>query len=93
MLIEFNKLIEILNDFLSSNSNYTRNANISDNYIAFAGDNGIAVVGHSKLIDGTNGNQPRGTKILRNVIHDTGVWGKGVRSISLSIYEEIVKRF
>ena len=59
-------------------SNYTRNATIADNYISFAGDNGIAVVGHTELINGTNGNQPRGTKILRNIIHDNGVWGKGV---------------
>ena len=62
-------------------SNYTRNATIADNYISFAGDNGIAVVGHTELINGTNGNQPRGTKILRNIIHDTGVWGKGVSRV------------
>eukprot|EP00794_Sanderia_malayensis_P005521 gene5521-6206_t len=65
--------------------NYTRNATIADNYIALAGDNGIAVVGHTLYINGTNGDQPRGTQILRNVIHDTGVWGKGTYSYSQSI--------
>ena len=42
------------------------------------GDNGISVVGDTHMIDGTMGNQPRGTKILYNLIWENGLWGKQV---------------
>ena len=57
-------------------SNYIRNAIISDNEFVWIGDSAIAAIGSSKLIDGTNGNQPRGTKILNNLVHEIGIFGK-----------------
>ena len=57
-------------------SNYVRNAVIEANEFRYAGDSSIAVVGSTELIDGTNGNQPRGTRVLNNLIHESGVFGK-----------------
>ena len=42
------------------------------------GDNGIVLVGNAKLIDGSVGDQPRGTQILYNIITENGIWGKQV---------------
>ena len=42
------------------------------------GDNGIVLVGNAKLIDGSTGDQPRGTQILYNIITENGIWGKQV---------------
>ena len=57
-------------------SNFIRNAIISNNEFVWIGDSAIAAIGSSKLIDGTNGNQPRGTRILSNLIHEVGIFGK-----------------
>ena len=57
-------------------SNYVRNAVIEDNEFKYTGDSAIAAVGSVDLIDGTNGNQPRGTKIIGNLIHEIGIYGK-----------------
>ena len=57
-------------------NNYIRNAIIEDNEFRYSGDSSIIVVGSTEMIDGTNGNQPRGTKVISNLIHDSGVFGK-----------------
>lgn len=57
-------------------SNYIRDAVISNNEFVWIGDSAIAAIGSSKLIDGTDGNQPRGTKILNNLVHEIGIFGK-----------------
>lgn len=57
-------------------SNYMRNAVVENNIFKFVGDYAIAAVGSSKLMDGTSGEQPRGTKIVGNLIHDFGLFGK-----------------
>ena len=57
-------------------SNYVRNAVIEGNEFVYTGDSAIAAIGSADLIDGTNGNQPRGTKILGNFAHETGIYGK-----------------
>ena len=57
-------------------SNYIRNAVIEGNEFVYTGDSAIAAIGSADLIDGTNGNQPRGTKILGNFAHETGIYGK-----------------
>lgn len=57
-------------------SKYIRNAVISNNEFLWIGDNAIAVIGSSQLIDGTDGNQPRGVKIVRNLAHEIGLFGK-----------------
>ena len=57
-------------------SNYIRNAVIEGNEFVYTGDSAIAAIGSAELIDGTNGNQPRGTKILGNYAHETGLYGK-----------------
>lgn len=72
-------------------SNYMRNAVVESNVFRFVGDYAIASIGSSKLIDGTNGNQPRGTKIVGNLIHDFGLFGKQTSAYmqSLSCQTEI----
>ena len=45
-------------------SNYVRDAVIEGNEFVWVGDNAIVAVGSTQLIDGTDGNQPRGTKII-----------------------------
>ena len=57
-------------------SNYNRDTVIAGNEFKYAGDSAIAVVGSAKLIDGTDGNQPRGTKVIGNLAHEFGIWGK-----------------
>ena len=42
------------------------------------GDNAIVAVGSAQLMDGTDGNQPRGTKVIGNLVHEVGVFGKQV---------------
>ncbi len=59
-------------------SKYVRNAVIENNEFAFTGDSAILAVGSTKLIDGTDGNQPRGTRIISNVAREIGVFGKQV---------------
>ena len=57
-------------------SNYVRNAVIEGNEFVYTGDSAIAAIGSTELIDGTAGTQPRGTKILGNFAHETGIYGK-----------------
>ena len=57
-------------------SNYMRNAVVERNEFKFVGDFAIAAIGSSKLMDGTTGEQPRGTRVINNLIHDFGLFGK-----------------
>ena len=59
-------------------NNYVRGALIENNEFVWVGDNAIVAVGSTQLIDGTDGNQPRGTKVIRNLVHEVGVFGKQV---------------
>ncbi|XP_065906254.1 uncharacterized protein [Dysidea avara] len=59
-------------------NNYVRGAVIEGNEFVWVGDNAIVVVGSTQLIDGTDGNQPRGTKVIGNLVHEVGVFGKQV---------------
>ena len=59
-------------------SNYVRDAVIEGNEFVWVGDNAIVAVGTANLIDGTNGNQPRGTKVIGNLVHEIGVYNKQV---------------
>ena len=45
----------------------------------------IATVGSVDLIDGTNGNQPRGTKIVGNLVHEIGIYGKQISAYIQSL--------
>ena len=73
-------------------SNYVRNAVIQDNEIVWSGASGIVSLGSADLLDGTLGTQPRGTQILRNLIHENGVYGKQTASYmqALSCQTELV---
>ena len=57
-------------------SDYVRNAVIEHNEFVYTGDSAIASLGSVHLMDGTLGNQPRGTKVLSNLMHEIGIWGK-----------------
>ena len=57
-------------------SNYIRNAAVQDSEFKYTGDSAIAAVGSVDLIDGTNGNQPRGITIIGNLVHEIGIYGK-----------------
>ena len=59
-------------------SNYVRDAVIEGNEFVWVGDNAIVAVGTADLIDGTIGNQPRGTIVIRNLVHEIGIYGKQV---------------
>ena len=59
-------------------SNYVRDAVIEGNEFVWVGDNAIVAVGSAQLIDGTDGNQPRGTKVIGNLVHEIGIYGKQV---------------
>ena len=57
-------------------TNYIRNSVVEDNEFVWVGDSAIVLLGSTNLIDGTSGDQPRGTKILGNVVHENGIFGK-----------------
>ena len=57
-------------------SNYVRNAIIEGNEFVYTGDSAILSIGSADLVDGTNGNQPRGTKLIGNLMHEIGVFCK-----------------
>ena len=57
-------------------SGYVRNAVIQNNEFVWSGDSAIVSVGNTNLIDGTMDTQPRGTKIIGNLVHENGVFGK-----------------
>ena len=57
-------------------SGYNRFAVIEGNEFVWSGDSGIVAVGTSEHIDGTLGTQPRGNKIIGNLVHENGVFGK-----------------
>ena len=59
-------------------NNYVRDAVIEGNEFVWVGDNAIVAVGSAELMDGTDGNQPRGTKVIGNLVHEVGVFGKQV---------------
>ena len=66
-------------------SNYVRDAVVEGNEFVWVGDNAIVAVGTADLIDGTNGNQPRGTQILGNLVHEIGIYGKQVCAFVQSV--------
>ena len=47
-------------------SNYIRNSVVEANEFVWVGDSAIVLLGSTNLIDGTSGDQPRGTTILGN---------------------------
>lgn len=55
---------------------YNRAATVSDSEFVWVGESGIVSVGTTERIDGTKGDQPRGNQILRNLIHEVGIFGK-----------------
>jgi len=67
-------------------SAYNRDARIEDNEFAWLGacavalwgntDGGDARLPYGLGQDGTSGDQPRGTVVARNYVHDYGVWNK-----------------
>ena len=57
-------------------SNYNRGTVVQKNEFKYAGDSAIAAVGTTNLIDGTDGNQPRGVQVIGNLAHEVGIWGK-----------------
>ena len=59
-------------------NNYVRGAVIEGNEFVWVGDNAIVAVGSTQLMDGTDGNQPRGTKVVGNLVHEVGIFGKQV---------------
>jgi hypothetical protein len=55
---------------------YNRAATIADSEFVWVGESAIVSVGTTERIDGTKGDQPRGNQILRNLIHEVGIFGK-----------------
>ena len=69
-------------------SNYVRNAVVEGNEFVYTGDSAILSIGTAALMDGTDGNQPRGTKIIGNLMHEVGVFGKEVSAYCQSVTSE-----
>eukprot|EP00117_Sycon_ciliatum_P002580 scpid36471/ scgid7744/ len=64
-------------------SGYNREAVIENNEFVWIGDSAIAQWGYTSGTevygfgwDGTDGNQPRGTQIIGNFVHELGIWEK-----------------
>ena len=54
-------------------SGYTRNVSITDNDFSWLGLSAIAASGYTKEEDGTGGQQPRFTQVLRNQVREIGI--------------------
>ena len=65
-----------------------RKAVIEGNEFVYVGDSAIASVGSAYLIDGTLGNQPRGNRIVDNLMHEIGIWGKETSAYFQSVVAE-----
>eukprot|EP01051_Picozoa_sp_SAG22_P029111 SAG22_NODE_10623_length_524_cov_0.962353_2_plen_99_part_01 len=57
-------------------SGYTRNVTIADNEFSWIGCNPMASWGYTDENDGTGGQQPRYTSVLRNYVHEWGHYEK-----------------
>ena len=57
-------------------SRYGRNNSIAESHFIRTGSAGILLLGTAHLINGTDGNFPRGTLVESNVIRDGGLWSK-----------------
>ena len=57
-------------------SGRTRNVEISESTFEWLGENAITTNGDSDKWDARGGNQPRGTNVVGNVIHDVGLYEK-----------------
>lgn len=57
-------------------SGYHRNATISKNEFLWIGDSAMVSWGYSLGMDGTNGEQPRFTKVVGNLVHELGLFEK-----------------
>ena len=58
---------------------------ITGNTISHAGDSGIALVGSTKLMDGTGDTHPAHTIITNNLVHDVGFFSKQTAAFFKSI--------
>ena len=63
----------------------SRFAVVEGNEFVRSGDSGIVAVGTSDHIDGTLGTQPRGNKIIGNLVHENGVFGKQTHRIKYQV--------
>ena len=57
-------------------SNWNRGAIIAENEITRVGDSGVVLLGTTHFCNASGGNQPRGTLVHANVIHEVGLFGK-----------------
>eukprot|EP01048_Picozoa_sp_COSAG05_P002815 COSAG05_NODE_122_length_17611_cov_47.044655_13_plen_146_part_00 len=57
-------------------SGYTRNVSITDNEFSWIGCNPMASWGYTDENDGTDGQQPRWTRVLRNYVREWGHYEK-----------------
>ena len=57
-------------------SRYNRGANITENEFVWLGQNAMAAWGETDGVDGTGGEQPRGTRVVGNVCHEIGHYQK-----------------
>eukprot|EP01112_Ceratiomyxa_fruticulosa_P011058 TRINITY_DN2973_c0_g1_i5.p1 TRINITY_DN2973_c0_g1~~TRINITY_DN2973_c0_g1_i5.p1 ORF type:complete len:905 (+),score=191.36 TRINITY_DN2973_c0_g1_i5:344-3058(+) len=57
-------------------SGYVRNAVIEENEFAWIGDSAMLSWGYTDGIDGTSGDQPRGTQVLSNIVREIGMFQK-----------------
>lgn len=71
-------------------NNYNRQIKIYGNRFTEAGDSAICLVGSERQIQGTNRPIPAENVISNNLIHDSGVFGKQIAGVFLSISEKNV---
>lgn len=64
---------------------YARNTVVSDNEFVYVGDSAIVLLGDVALVDGTLGQQPEGTLIARNLIHEIGIYVKQTAGVFLGL--------
>jgi hypothetical protein len=64
---------------------YARDTLVDSCEFAWSGENAIALIGSARLIDGSDGQQPRGTRITRNLIRELGIFTKQCSAVFQSL--------
>ena len=72
---------------------FARNTTVADNEFVWIGESAIASIGTTVRNDGTGGDQPRGNVIVRNLIHEVGIFGNQTAGyVQAMTAQTVVKR-
>ena len=63
-------------------SNHVHGSTIADSEVVYSGDSAVVLLGSTNLVDGSAPTFPNFNSVLRNIMHETGVYGKQTSCIA-----------